>query len=95
MLCDTFGIKIALMFVKMNNLKGEQDMRDDTKRWIEEIASSVYHLLIHEPWLSWKSIQDEVQGYYDCTSNEFKTAAKIAEKQYDKPIIALLKNSYL
>ena len=80
----TLGIEIALMFGKINNLKGEQDMRDDTKRWIEEIASSVYHLLIHEPWLSWKSIQDEVQGYYDCTSNEFKNAAKIAEKQYNR-----------
>ena len=84
MLCDTLGIELALMIVKMKHLTRRQDMRDDTKRWIDEIASSVYHLLIHEPWLSWKSIQDEVQGYYDCTSNEFKNAAKIAEKQYNR-----------
>ena len=64
--------------------KGDKTMENITKRWIDDISSSIYYLLVHEPWLSWKSIRDEVQDYYDCTSNEFKTAAKIAEKQYNR-----------
>ena len=58
-------------------------IKDDTKRWVDEIASSVYYILVHEPWLSWKSIRDEIQCYYDCNSDDFKRAAKIAEKQYN------------
>jgi len=54
-------------------------MRDDTKRWIEEIASSIYHLYIHEPWLSYKGLKDEISDYYDCTKKEFERACKIAD----------------
>lgn len=57
-------------------------MKDNTKRWINEIAYGIYYLGINEPWLSCREIKSEVQDYYSCTDKEFKAAGKIAECWY-------------
>ena len=58
-------------------------MKDDTKRWIDEIASSIYYLFDYEPWLSYKAIKNEVQGYYNCSCSDYKRAYKIANRKYE------------
>ena len=55
-------------------------MRDDTKRWIDDIAYSIYYLFQNEPWLSYRGIKEEMYLYYDCSKNDFEKAFKIAER---------------